>query len=833
MAIKPVTVTKDKYKWITVDGVDEDGFAYTETKRVPIDYVEPVVPTIADDFEGERPDAYYDDAGTLNITVTKEFTVGETEEVDKPTEKVAETNAPDYLQPSRTAYTEDGRIVNLPIPNSLRKFASYNYKIGMYALTDEELNDPDATYRIKKPRIAIFQSGGGLGDKKVTTAYEVGGQKVEFFIQALEFETIIAPTRSKGATNATSFRLEIQEPYSMGLFLQAMQVAAFDAGHTNYTQSPFLLVIEFIGWDQDGNPHTVPSATKRIPFKLVGSGLQVTQGGSAYTMEGVAYNEAALSDQVQRLPVDVTIAGRTLESMLQSGLRSLTTEINDHLLKASNDDKVKTADQYIIVFPKNRATAKTSNSANTDSGDRATDGNVEETGKITVSAASKQAIIEDAKTPEEIYQKIAALNNGELPEGFDEYLSKKLGFIVQRSALGQDILDKQTGASKANKIGQSQVFNLEALGATQQPFGLAGLTWDKEKKVFKRDNGGLQIDPGLGTIKFLKGTRIQDVIEEMITISEYGRALPEATVDKHGFKDWFRIDTQVFQVSDKETEQQIGRKPRIYVYRVLPFKVHESRFIAPTQSIAGIAALKKQVCKSYNYIYSGQNEDIIDVQINLDNTFFKSISPGNFPKTDLADGAKAGEVQTGTTKTKDGDKESIPEGQIRNTENTDAKAAGAYPSGDPKIDIARRFNEAIVNSNVDMITLDMQIWGDPYYIADSGVGNYNSENTSFINVDSNGAIDYQSGEIDVEVNFRTPVDIRNSTGLMKFPDEQISVNTFSGLYQVIKVDNVFRDGQFTQTLDLVRRGNQYVNKASDQSDKKATEIVPTDENGST
>ena len=43
--------------------------------------------------------------------------------------------------------------------------------------------------------------------------------------------------------------------------------------------------------------------------------------------------------------------------------------------------------------------------------------------------------------------------------------------------------------------------------------------------------------------------------------------------------------------------------------------------------------------------------------------------------------------------------------------------------GDPKIDIARRFNE-IVNSNVDMITPDMQIWGDPAYIADSGVENY-------------------------------------------------------------------------------------------------------------
>ena len=83
--------------------------------------------------------------------------------------------------------------------------------------------------------------------------------------------------------------------------------------------------------------------------------------------------------------------------MLQSGLRSLTTEINDHLLKASNDDKVKTADPIHYCIQKS-CYCKTRNSANTDSGDRATDGNVEETGKITVSAASKQAIIEDAKT---------------------------------------------------------------------------------------------------------------------------------------------------------------------------------------------------------------------------------------------------------------------------------------------------------------------------------------------------------------------------------------------------------------------------------------------------
>ena len=47
-------------------------------------------------------------------------------------------------------------------------------------------------------------------------------------------------------------------------------------------------------------------------------------------------------------------------------------------------------------------------------------------------------------------------------------------------------------------------------------------------------------------------------------------------------------------------------------------------------------------------------------------------------------------------KPKDGDKESgSREGQIRNTENTDARKWQVHiPSGDPKIDIARRFNEA-------------------------------------------------------------------------------------------------------------------------------------------
>ena len=40
------------------------------------------------------------------------------------------------IPPRKIAFTADGRVLSLPIPNPLRKFASYNYRIGLYALSN-------------------------------------------------------------------------------------------------------------------------------------------------------------------------------------------------------------------------------------------------------------------------------------------------------------------------------------------------------------------------------------------------------------------------------------------------------------------------------------------------------------------------------------------------------------------------------------------------------------------------------------------------------------------------------------------------------------------------
>lgn len=763
-------------------------------------------------------------ASSTDTTVSKENPTDKPPEKVKPSETKPTVVEKVTIDPQRTAYTADGRVLQLPLPNSLRQFASYNYIIGLYALTNEEINNPDATYKIKKPEIAIMQSGGGLGNTKVLTAYESSGRKIEFFCNSLEIESIISPSRRKGTTNAVGFRLEILEPYSMGLFLQTLQMAAYQAGHQNYTESPFLLTLDFVGYDQDGNPINVPQASKKLPFKLVGSDLEVTNGGSSYVVEGVAYNEGALKDATQSIPVDVTLTGRTLEDLLQSSPKSLANELNKYFAKKAIDGTISTADQYFIVFPKSRATKGNLSGVTSDGGNSATTAQNNAAPSVSVSSQKSTRNTVSSEKIQEIYKK---LKDGDIPEEEFESYIESLTTMVSTTSLGQEITEKQTGKENANEIGTSEMFNLEELGSTQQPFGDASFTWNKEKNVWARDGGQMQIAPGLGEIKFAQGTRIQDIIEELIIISSYGRNIISAPSDGTGFKDWFKIDTQVFNITDPTTEKKTGQPPRIYVFRILPYKVHEAKFLSPDKIPYGIGALKKQVCKEYNYIYSGKNEDIINFNINLDNTFFKSMSPGILPKLNVEEGSKEGENPEQHIEQTPADNDQAISGKSAPVIENKSIAAGAVNVDDMRVEIARRFNDAIVNSDADLLSVEMEIWGDPYYLSDSGIGNYNSENTELINIDADGNVDYQYGEVDILINFRTPVDYKEN-GMMGFPDETVSVDAFSGLYLVTTVKNLIADGQFKQTLECIRRSNQYPKKptSQDTESKGNQEIRP-------
>ena len=65
---------------------------------------------------------------------------------------------------------------------------------------------------------------------------------------------------------------------------------------------------------------------------------------------------------------------------------------------------------------------------------------------------------------------------------------------------------------------------------------------------------------------------------------------------------------------------------------------------------------------------------------------------------------------------------------------------------------------------------------------------------------------------------------------MGFPEETVAVDAFSGLYQVIAVKNILSDGQFKQTIELVRRPNQYAKKETSQDPEKSNQEIRLKDN---
>jgi hypothetical protein len=123
-----------------------------------------------------------------------------------------------------------------------------------------------------------------------------------------------------------------------------------------------------------------------------------------------------------------------------------------------------------------------------------------------------------------------------------------------------------------------------------------------------------------------------------------------------------------------------------------------------------------------------------------------------------------------------------------------------------------------------MVELQMKILGDPFYLGDSGMGNYSAQATNLKGINGDGGINNQDSEVYVNVRFRNPIDISRRTGLYDFPSGSL-VPQFSGLYRVSIVENSFSRGQFTQNLTLTRMVGQDVKDDGEAGKTLASAVV--------
>lgn len=688
------------------------------------------------------------------------------------------------------AQVKSGNTVfsNKRVPNELEQFASGTFIFTLSVLSARQMAYPDKTYRAGQPVGTILRSGGGLGASKTLTAYE-GNGRLEYFIDEVEIESIIAPTAKQRGTNATNISFKVTEPYSMGLFLQTLQIAAL-AEHKNYLETPMLLTVEFVGQDDDGN--FKGSVAKRFfPLKIVNMDMNVTGGGTVYDVSAVPYNEASLSDNIQTLNTDIELTGSTLQEVLDNGAQSLSKVINDRFISQVNVNQAARPDEFMIIFPNDVAGTK----------------NAAGTGSDT--ASSTQSAMYDLTAGG--VPAVPKVNLGDLGIGggtvatrakIEESTQK---YIAAKSNLSGKL--RQNLSSIVNDIGKSKMIeNVNAGG--NNPLTKAGLTYDQEKQIWESDKMGISAD--LRTFSFPRDSKIQDIIEELVLISEYGRKFAEPKQDGNGMVNWYKIETEVYPIIDVLEQSRTGKNPKIYIYKVLPYKVHMSTISNPTAAPPKIDQLKANAAKQYDYIYTGLNNDILDFDITLNNQFFagvsadgNALSSGSVTSTSNGTGAQ-GEAQSSTA-TNGNASSATGTVQQQSTHGTGAGGGGANESVATRV--ARTFNDSIINSGVDLLTLNFTILGDPYYLADSGMGNYNSS-PGTLNVTQDGQMDYQRSEVDIIVNFKTPIDYNDDTGLMEFPSETMIIDEFSGLYKMLKVKSMWSGAKFTQELECIRRRNQ-------------------------
>jgi len=684
------------------------------------------------------------------------------------------------------------------VPNPLRNHNGVNYKISLGILSAEEYNDPGVIRTAGGFKSYIIQSGGGNLEKRYQVADEVAGNvagnhhndgtttHAEYYIDDLNIEGVIAPNPNTRVTLGTALTFNVTEPYSMGNFIQAVIGSAAESGESNYLQAPFCLRIDFVGWNLDGysdaNFVTEPIF---IPIKLVNMEFNVSGQGSRYAVTAVPMAETGLDDNINKIKTSITAYGKQLHEILETNDASITAGINGQIQNLEEAGALAPYDRYIIAFPKDEAAIRNALKSKT----------IDEESFTTT--AEKQAAEKGQHKNPDLNESNAT------PESLDNIVIKQstnIFNIIKSFAENTDLM---------NEIGLSPVtINTNAPGNT--PAVDAQAVTDDETGLVDTAAQAAQPSGAVREHQFKANEQITTIIEKLVLQTEY--AMVKSTEEtKNGMSKWFRIDTQVYLEESKLTEATMGRKPKVYVFSVVPYEVDEAVTAASSAKASNAAGLRAAAAKEYNYIYTGKNEDVLAFDINFNNAFQQTA----FSDLGMNSGSRQ-DTNVGTTATVQQDMDAgatIADPKNTGSNNdpgggTQLETKTALSPGSHSLDIrtriAENFHDRITNLTADMITAEMSIMGDPFFIPQQ-TGNYTSMSKDKPSVGSDGTMIYTRGQVFCVVNFKTPFDYQVKGATMEMPQ---TVQNFSGLYNIWAVVNNFSKGQFTQTLKMVRRVGQ-------------------------
>ena len=638
--------------------------------------------------------------------------------------------------------------------NVLHEYASYNYVWTLSALSQEDLKKPQSIAK-NKPRDIIAKSSGigtegnfssfnasgsVKGAKTVVDTEDTGTVYTDYkhadsiirarassneiltrghdiFFEKVEINGIHRPNEQRKMMNFTKIEMVLHEPYGVTLF-EKLKAAAFNNKFMDHIDAPYLLTLEFRGYDNLGNPKTV--VTKRVlPIKIVNAEMDINAGGTIYTMSAVPWTEFAMTDRF------LYIRG--------SGSTNWKTPFNT------------------------------------------------KTGETLVEAMNRLADTLNKMQDVEIERKMRELK--------DIYAIEIVNVPV-----------KNTGSGN---------WNLGSLGSKFQ------ISVRPNESIAKVITDCVQQADGFRNIGEIVKKYWQEVGEEQE--SKYNQTEAQADSPSSGkepYVPWFKVVTNV-ETDTARFDSILGMHPKKITYTIIPYAVHVMNFTLPGLSASPLWG--KTVKKRYNYIYTGANNDILDLKINYKFGYFQAAlvdgtGADATTKKQVKDLSLQELVQTYRSYVKDQPEGTLP---LRRYPSYSKSADPSSGAGASKTQVDE-FYEYLTSPMGDMVNVQMTILGDPAFIGqdfalpyENKSSNTSSDFSSFSGKawDKDlGCFNFDQAEPFVTLDFRFPTDIDEKRSVMNFKNLENIV--FSGLYKVVSVDSIFDGGKFTQVLDLVRFNNQ-------------------------
>ena len=744
-----------------------------------------------------------------NLTkIARNWTPPEPEPEDPPEEDPPEEDPPEEEVDEAPAAepVED----NVDYSNPLGAYASYTYNLNWHVLTLEDYRAltngepwrPSRNLVSGANRYGEMYTGQNVG----LGTYRDPAFMDDFYFSDFKLSTIIGLNSNARGTNVINMSFTIIEPYGMTLMDRILDINVNELGAKNYLDNPYLIELNFFGVSDDGELGLIPGQTKWFPIKLTGMKIKASVQGSEYAITAVPFNHQALFETLQdiktRMEVTASTVGEYFDATASDGI--LQEQIDTiRETKAADEAKKKKAAEQAAAY-----------------GGSATGG------VVTVGPGGKE-------TREPTTNKVASITTKSFPAAYNawnraEQKNGAVEFADQiKFVIDKDIADSKIVDPKKNSIRDVPATSAKAQAQTTSGSKAPAATADFKASIHSLD----------------AGTKVQDIINLVMPNSEFFKkqitdAATEAKDKKKNQCDTTELNNSskpfymykvipAIELGGFDRERNIWGKT--VTFHIMKYAVYNNRDDRVPKT------LPPKAVKNYNYFYTGQNTDVIGFDINFNALYYTAVDVDK-GKGGATSGASAQDDTGKNKETLDKHCANVIDPHMpKPVSQTQQTSAGGVLSQSDTVNAASVMQSFYTSAAGDMIGVKLQIIGDPTLIKQDDVfapPTITGLDTKNPFVQGTGSLAMDNGEIYCYLTFNTPVDFDDATGLIR-KEGKYTVSSFSGYYRILSVENDFRGGKFTQTLDLIRYPNQQPGLTDKHAgmgndDRENPEVMPDD-----